>query len=163
MTLIRIGGAVAAGGWTVGTPQTPSGAAAVDFTGLPAGLNAIDLLISNMTLSGSDQTLIQIGDSGGVETTGYEANGAVTNVDITSTAGFIIYTASSAYDIHGFVSIRRVTGNLWVCSYSLGNYAGSEFHVGGGSKTLSDTLDRIRIDTTGTNTISASSVNILYQ
>jgi hypothetical protein len=63
--------AAAAGGiTTVATVATTSGAS-VDFTGIPAGTVAIDVIFSKLSLSIGGNIVIQIGDAGGVETTGY--------------------------------------------------------------------------------------------
>ena len=42
-----------------------------DFTSIPSWVRRITLIFSDISLSGSDNLLIQIGDSGGLETTGY--------------------------------------------------------------------------------------------
>jgi len=62
----------AAGGGltTVSTVATTSGAS-VDFTSIPAGTVAIDVIFSLCSLSIGGNIVIQLGDAGGVETTGY--------------------------------------------------------------------------------------------
>jgi hypothetical protein len=62
--------------------------------------------------------------------------------------------------------IDNVTSNTWVSSHTLGSGTSltglSGF--GGGSKTLSATLDRIRITTVnGTDTFDAGTINIIYE
>jgi hypothetical protein len=60
--------------------------------------------------------------------------------------------------------LTNLNGNLWVSSQA-GTYDGSTAsNVGGGTKTLSAVLDRVRITTiNGTDTMDAGSVNILYE
>src|SRR5690606_34296724 len=48
----------------VGTVQATTSGTAFDYTSLPAGLNRITVIIDQISLSGSDNILIQIGDSG---------------------------------------------------------------------------------------------------
>lgn len=161
-TLLTGGGAAA--GWTLATAQQPSGAGSVAFTGIPAGVNAIDISIQNLTHSGTDNLLVQIGDSGGIETANYESASGVSSTYVASTAGFIVYFANSGYDMHGFISLRRVTGNIWSCSHAVGNNATPNTMSGGGSRiTLDADLDRVTIETTGTNTLTATNINLMYQ
>ena len=60
------------------------------------------------------------------------------------------------------VLTRMNSSHLWISSHamkSLTNITGS----GGGSKTLSAELDRVRITATGANTFDNGSVNILVE
>ena len=64
--------------------------------------------------------------------------------------------------MNGAMYINLLTGNTWVSTHSLNS--GGESFMGSGSKTLSSTLDRIRITTVnGTDAFDAGSINILYE
>jgi hypothetical protein len=60
--------------------------------------------------------------------------------------------------------LSLVSSNTWICQIvgAFSNAAGGRF--GAGTKTLSGTLDRVRITTSnGTDTFDAGSINILYE
>jgi hypothetical protein len=141
----------------------------IDFTSIPSWVRRITVMLNGVSTNGSTDILIQLGDSGGIETTGYTstagfAGGANTSGSTTSTSGFILTvnaTASNVFNCN--VLICNVSSTNWSESFS-GFYSGSVGAFGGGTKTLSDTLDRIRITTvSGTATFDAGSINILYE
>jgi hypothetical protein len=108
---------------------------------------------------------VQLGDSGGIETTGYVSSGSATGTGAaisTSTAGMIIRSAAAASVTSGIMTIQNLTGNSWVASYS-GKQSSTSCSYGGGDKTLSATLTQIRITTTSTDTFDAGTVNIFYE
>lgn len=150
------------------TAVTASGTS-VDFTGIPSWVKRITVMFSGVSLSGTSQFLIQLGDAGGVETTGYvsgsaSARNGTTTIGGSSTAGFIIYHGTSAANIfYGTVRFDYIGSNLWVGSLTGGS--GTDQGISGaGSKTLSDTLTQVRITTVnGTDTFDAGTINILYE
>jgi hypothetical protein len=150
-----------------GTSVSASGTA-VDFTGIPAGVRRITVLFSGVSLSGTDNLLIQIGDSGGFETTGYNSNagasGGATQFEVGGviTTGFFVFNNTGAGCSFNFPYVlTNFSGNVWVGSFS-GNES-TRVIAGGGIKTLSDVLTQVRITRTGTNTFDAGSINILYE
>jgi hypothetical protein len=140
----------------------------IDFTGLPSWVKRITVMFQGVSLSGTANPLIQIGDSGGFETTGYVSSGSsVTDSGATtvtgSTTGFIIRSATASNTLSGHMVLTNISGNIWIASYSAKNST-SSCSVGGGDKTLSDILTQVRITTTnGTDTFDAGSINILYE
>jgi hypothetical protein len=58
------------GGITIGTPVSASGTA-VDFTSIPSGTKRITVSFSGVSTNATSLYRIQIGDSGGIETSGY--------------------------------------------------------------------------------------------
>jgi hypothetical protein len=145
----------------------------IDFTSIPAGVKRITVMFNGVSLSGTALPLIQLGDSGGIETTGYLGCGTNTregvdvNIDTSSsTIGFRIGSGvpSGAVAIAGAITITNVSGNIWVASGMCASTTEAVMRWGAGNKTLSDVLDRIRITTTnGTDTFDAGSINILYE
>ena len=78
--------------YALGTPVAAAAQTAIDYTDLPAGIKRIKVMFDQSSLSGTAGFLVQLGDSGGFETSGYSStvlsdNGA-TNTN--STAGFIL-------------------------------------------------------------------------
>lgn len=149
--------------FTLGTEQATTSGTSFDFTGISAGAFRITVMFNEVSLSGTDNLLVQVGDSGGVETTGYVSSGDANGTAVSSTSGFIGVLANAARIFSGHMVLTRMnSSHLWISSHamkSLTNITGS----GGGSKTLSAELDRVRITTTGSNTFDSGSVNILIE
>jgi hypothetical protein len=145
---------------------------AVDFTGIPSWVRRITVMFSGVSTNGTSVPLLQLGDSGGVETTGYlgaasTSSGAGTsNALYTTGFGFIGTTGSAANIFGGSVTITALdsTTNLWTCSGVVGFSSSAATTQIGGTKTLSATLDRIRLTTVnGTDTFDAGTINIMYE
>jgi hypothetical protein len=152
-------------GLSSGTKQTPSGVTYVDFTGIPSTVKRITVLFSGLSFNGSADLLVQLGTSGGIETSGYTATWAPSSglgSGGTSTAGFITRIGAPSGAAAGTMTIGLLGSNEWCESFVTGFGGGTT--MGGGYKTTSGTVDRIRItSTTGTDTFDAGSVNILYE
>ena len=152
------------------TAKTASGTS-INFTGLPSWVKRITVMFNGVSTNGTSVRMVQLGDSGGVETTGYDAYGlkVETSGGITpggSVNGFIIRSNAGSQAMNGAMYINLLTGNTWVSTHSLNSGAAttSEAFMGSGSKTLSSTLDRIRITTVnGTDAFDAGLINILYE
>jgi len=155
------------GGITRGTAVTASGTS-IDFTSIPYWVKRITILWKGVSTSGTSLKLFQIGDSGGIETTGYlSSSNTLQNGSIScfsSTAGFLLSSGGASEVISGSMTITLIGSNQWICNGSFGYSAGSFNWLTVGDKTLSDTLDRVRITTVnGTDTFDAGSINILYE
>jgi hypothetical protein len=139
---------------------------AIPFTGIGSGASEVDVIFSEVSTNGTDDLLIQLGDAGGIEATGYTSScSTITTVVATtsSTAGFIIANASASSLISGVVQLRRVGGATWVASYC-GKDLTTQTFVGGGGKALTDTLTQLNITTTGgTNTFDGGFINISWR
>jgi hypothetical protein len=153
---------VAASCATLSAAQATTSGTAFDFTSLPAGINRIQVNLDQVSLSGSDNLLVQLGDSGGVETTGYVSASGNSGTETTSTTGFILFVVNAGASVSGIVTLNRVNGDAWVASHSLNTVSGTSVIFGGGRKTLSATLDRVRLTRSGTNTFDGGQVSILY-
>ena len=156
------------GALTAGTAVNASGTA-VNFTDIPSWVKRITVMFSGVSTNGNSLAQIQIGDSGGVETTGYASNAAVvgsSTAGSTSTTGFALDGSSAATVIRsGIIVLCLQTGTTWVASGNINRDDTSGFvNFMAGKKTLSDVLDRVRITTVnGTDTFDAGSINILYE
>lgn len=163
-------------GWTSraqlvsGTPVTASGTT-VDFTGIPSWAKRITVMINVVSTNGASVPLIQIGDSGGIENTGYDAGltfgTQAASHYYASTVGFPLSTSGhlATWIFSGSYTLTNITSNTWVGSGTI--FLGGAAVVTGaaaGTKTLSATLDRIRITTVnGTDTFDAGTINIMYE
>lgn len=154
---------------TSGAALTPTGTTA-DFTGLPTGIKRITVSLNVLSTSGSSSPIIQIGDSGGIESSSYESSASIINsgtVTAAETVGYVFCPAAAfAYTYSGNIVLVNISGNTWTASgvLNLAQGGSATIIVLAGVKTLSATLDRIRITTVGgANTFDAGSVNILYE
>lgn len=159
----------AAPGGTVnqGTAQVTTSGTAFDYTGIPATAKIIIIQFAGVSLSGTDNLLVQIGPSGGFETTGYDSGSAFllaapTITMASSTAGFIVPAGAAVRVVSGTMILTNIDGNQWVASFHGPVTAGTGMGVAGGSKTLAGVLDRVRVTRTGTDTFDLGKVNILY-
>lgn len=155
-------------GITLGTKQATTSGTAIDFTGIPAGTKRITIMFNGTGLSGGDNLLIQLGDSGGIEESGYLSTSAATrlgaaNDAISSTTGLCVYIASGA-SLDGIMvlSLFDASAYSWISSHNASRDTLSS-STGGGQKALSAELTQVRITRTGTDTFDAGSVNIQYE
>jgi hypothetical protein len=151
---------------TLATAQTASGTA-VDFTSIPSWAKRITVMFNGVSLSGSSNCLIQVGDSGGLEITGYQSTWTgftgTTGTTVSSTTGFLFGGGAEPNNTSGICILTNISTNAWVFSGS-GKITTTASCVSGGDKTLSSTLDRIRITTAnGTDTFDAGTINISYE
>lgn len=158
-----------------GVAQNTTSGTSIDFAppsaGIPSWAKRITIMFSGVSTNGTSPILVQIGDSGGIETTGYESEAWYQNAAgafLVSTDGFIIdttntasFTSSSRF---GIMQICNLSGNNWVYVANIFAAVHNSVSSCAGGKTLSGTLDRIRLTTVGgTDTFDAGSVNILYE
>jgi hypothetical protein len=146
--------------FTSGTAVASTSGTIIDFTSIPSWVKRITFMFDGLSSNGGSSIQIQIGDSGGIETTGYISG----NVYGSLTTGFVLaINPVSSYTQHGTMVFTNLSGNAWVqngCSLA----DAIAIQPVAGSKTLSATLDRIRLTTVnGTDTFDAGSINILYE
>lgn len=144
---------------TSGTAVSASGTS-VDFTGIPSWVNRITFMYSGVSTNGGSSIQFQIGTSSGYETTSYVSG----NIYGASTTGFLmVINPAASYLQYGTQVFTKLTGNTWVQNGACLT-DGIAITVTLGSKTLSGTLDRIRLTTVnGTDAFDAGTVNILYE
>ena len=125
--------------------------ASVDITGIPTWANRVSVTLSGVSGAAVNLVGIQLGDSGGIETTGYQgvggrggAGGTITSVGSTT---LIPCGESSLSNVvrHGTVDFVRMSGNTWIASGVISDSVNNRFGPAGGRKTLSGTLDRVRV------------------
>jgi hypothetical protein len=148
-----------------GTAVTASGTS-VDFTSIPSWVKRITVVFNGVSTNGTSNLLLQLGDSGGIENTGYTSRSQTTGASATSTAGFILTVSlsTSADTFNGAVFLNFLSANTWTESAIINHTGQNVLPYSAGSKTLSDTLDRVRITTVnGTDTFDAGTINILYE
>ena len=153
---------------TLGTAQSSTSGTAIDFTGIPSWAKRVTVMFSGVSTSGTSYWQVRVG-SGSFATTGYAASSSSiygTNLAaVTSaTTGFVMLTANAGAVASGHMTLTNISGNAWAASHCFGDSTGSAAFCGGGSITLSGTLDRVRITTVnGTDTFDAGTINIMWE
>jgi hypothetical protein len=145
-----------------GTSQATTSGTSFDFTGIPSWVKRITVVFNSVSIDATDQFLIQIGDAGGIETSGYVSRSSEGGDNSTSTSGYIVRINGSAQEASGILTIINVSGNTWISSHVIDRGASST-SVGAGSKTLSAVLTQLRLTTPLGSSFDAGSVNILYE
>jgi hypothetical protein len=152
------------------TAQASTSGTSIDFTSIPSWVKRVTVMFEGVSTNGSSLPRLQLGDSGGIETTGYSGQsaqiyGGASGSAFASSAGFDIFSDGASNGIAGHAVFTLISGSTWVFSFTGATSAGVALVlVSGGVKTLSATLDRIRITTVnGTDTFDAGSINILYE
>ena len=154
-----------------GTLVAATGQTELTFTGIPAWVKKITIGLNGLSTSSTSTPIVQLGDSGGYETTNYNSFGiaatstGVAGIGGTGQGGFVLtngVTAAGTLNGMIFLMLTDASTNTWVSSSTL---VTSPFvsHVTGGNKALSATLDRLRLYIDGTQTFDAGSVNILHE
>jgi len=154
-----------------GTAVASTSGTSIDFTGIPSWVKRITVMFNGVSTSGSSGWILQIG-AGSVDATSYTSHAVYTGVSTggsSATTGYVIVPALAGVGTNSYTGTNVLTiisSNTWVQSNaaSLAQEAQLYAIIGAGSKTLSGTLDRIRITTlNGTDTFDAGSINILYE
>lgn len=153
----------------LGTDVASTSGTSIDFTGIPSWANRVTIMLSDVSTNGSGTLLAQIGDSGGIEPTGYtSASGNIfgtTVASASSTSGFVFNSALPANILSGAIVLSRRNGNAWVCSGLIGTTVGTvQTITSTGTKTLSATLDRVRVTTSGgVDTFDGGNINVSWE
>lgn len=130
-----------------------SGTSAV-FTGIPAGVTWVDLYFQTISLTGTDDLLVQLGTSGGYVTTGYVSGAELIGSPAAYTAGFGIRVANDGRAVTGIMRLRR-TVTKWFQDHGHGGGGGGS---GGGYINLLDDLTQLRLVPTGSDSFDGAGV-----
>lgn len=154
-----------------GTVQATTSGTSIDFTSIPSWAKKITVCFVGVSTNGSSVPIVQIGDSGGIENTGYLGTAghytSAAQAAANYTTGFgTSGSVGAATIIHGLMVLvlTDAAANTWAMSFCGAHSDQAAAISGGGSKSLSGTLDRLRLTTVGgTDTFDAGKVNILYE
>ena len=155
---------------TSGTAVASTSGTSIDFTGIPSWVKRVTVMFNGVSTSGTSIVQLQLGDAGGIETSGYTGMSArfaaVSNVyTVAYTAGILTQTGmQAAVSYVAQIVFTLVGSNAWVASGAITSSTTNDNCQICGSKTLSDTLTQLRITTVnGTDTFDAGTINILYE
>lgn len=170
-TSVIIGGIDFSGGPGGGkTVQTAAASGVfVDFT-VPANTRQITVIFDNVSTTGTTQFGVQLGDSGGIETTSYSgvsnSNGASNG---TFSTGFFAFIFSA-----GLIAANNYSGSCVINAIDAANtrfnavsmvynMSSPQYFYGNGLKTLSNPLTTIRVFVDGgVKTFDGGTISIVY-
>lgn len=163
--------AATAAGITLVAEQATTSGTSIDFTGIPSGVKRITIMFNAVSLAaGTDKMQIQIGDSGGIETSGYLSAASSSSTHVTSTAGFAVGIGGGgnvAYSGTVILSLQNASTNTWCSSGVLStDTSGTPGQAvsSGGRKATSAVLDRVRLTTlVGSEAFDAGAISISYE
>lgn len=155
----------------LGTEQATTSGTAINWTSVPSWVRRITINLVAVSVDASVEILLQIGDTDGLENTGYAgAVAAVTNAAATTganhSAGFTLTSGLGAAGVlHGRVTLEMEDASdfTWTCTSTLGQSNAATVHNSGGSKSLSAALDRFSLVLSGAGNFDAGAVNVTYQ
>ena len=153
-------------GFTLGTPVSTNSGSEIDFTGIPSTATFVILNMQFVSLSGSDHIRIQLGTSSGVATSGYDMG--LGEIGSSSTQGISnglpMYLASAGRQVSStvFITLSNSSNNTYNMSSVNYRRDSAQMQIAQGSITLSGVLDRVRIETTGSNTFDGGTANIMF-
>lgn len=149
-------------GITLLTEQATTSGTTKDFT-IPAGAKRVTVMLNGVSASASVDIGIQLGDSGGIETTSYLSVSAIGTTTNAPTDRFSLANMGSSTNVlTGIATLARVNAtHTWVEAGAIASTtATAAVHSSGGSKTLSAELTTVRLMG---GTFDAGSVNVLWE
>ena len=157
-------------GFTLTAEQATTSGSGITFGSIPSGVQHVVMMVEGTSCGSDGDIYIQLGDGGGLETSGYIASGGyVLQVGTTgvtrSTSSFLWrMEGAPAWDYHGAMQffLKDATNNTWVAVQG-GSHGGPDRQatVGGGSKSLSAALTQIKIFPQN-GAFDAGSISIMY-
>jgi hypothetical protein len=173
------------GGFTEGTEVTPTSGQSAAFTSIPSGTKVIFVTWSGVSFNDYSYLKIQLGDSGGLEASGYVGTtmsiyggtitqGVPASGRATSSTYFVMGGSNGSYGMAASVSIHGTatltledsTNNTWGFT-SMMCGAGLDMDWSAGSKSLSGELTQLAVQSGAVGSeasaaFDAGNINIVY-
>jgi hypothetical protein len=129
-----------------------NGDSSYTWTNVPSDIIRYDLWLHNASLDGNANVILQLGTSGGIETSGYAGHVLQYTIGIVPFSSWFQLTrfGSAASNISGLVSIRNITDNTWAITGSVMKENSNIFFFNG-NKTLSGPLTQIELGNSVSN------------
>lgn len=169
--LLRQNDALTAPAWTdpitTRALQVTTSGTAFSFTTIPAWVNCVKMVFYGVSLTGTDNMIVQLGTTSGFVTSGYEGCGFVFTgggggIGVNSTGMFILSQSAGEGFIGHMTLTKAGSGSLrWISSHA--GASSARTMNGGGSILLPSELTQIRLTRDGSNTFDAGSVSITYE
>jgi len=155
----------AASGFTQGTEQATTTGTSFTFGSIPAGVDMIVINFFGVSFTSGIPVDVTLGDSGGLETSGYLSMGGKiatsTASVLASTAAFEIMRDAAGDNLDGslVLTLENATSFNW-CAHWTMRASTTISSWGGGTKSLSGELTQLSLSG---GTFDAGAVNIMYQ
>ena len=153
----------AGGGFTLGTEQATTSGTTITFSSIPSGTKMIVVQLESVSFTGSANLDLTIGDSGGLETSGYASATMRGSTNIFDSSAFVMYMqGQGANTVSGsmILTLKDSSNHDWVASHAGGSDSSSAgAFAGGGHKSLSGELTQLQLSG---GTFDNGSANILY-
>lgn len=158
----------AAGGTTLGTPIATTSGTSHSFTGIPSGTKRITVNFDKVDTNGTQASIMQLGDSGGFETSGYigtktrsdtGGNAAVTTgMAMMTTINNVLTTSGSMV-----LTLLDASTFTWASTCMIARPDGYIYN-GASVKSLSGELTQIKLlQESGSSAYDGGKMNILYE
>lgn len=136
------------------------------FPSIPAWVKRITVCLNGVSTDGTSPPMVQIGDAGGLETSGYD--GAVNEPGVATpnlSSGFQISNNTAAgASWRGQMVITHMGSNIWSCSGAFARSDTGALRTVAGTKQLSDVLTQVALTTvSGAGVFDAGTWNVLYE
>jgi hypothetical protein len=157
--------AAASVGWTQGTETATTSGTSFNITGIPSGTQHIIINFEGVSVADTNILLLQIGDAGGIETSGYVGEIVLATsgtAHLTQTTSFPMYSATAANLMSGQMNLtlKDAANFTWVSTHIM-VFANDKTGFGASVKSLSAELTQLTLSSSGT--FDAGSFNIMYQ
>ena len=152
-------------GFTLATEQATTSGTSVTFGSIPTGTKMVIIMFEGVSLNSNTDIDVTIGDSGGLETSGYVSTSNslenTASANVASTAEFNINLVDAAHIFSGTMTLtlKDSSNFTWISTHEFKAATNTVCH-GGGEKSLSAELTQVSI---GGGTFDAGSINIMYQ
>ncbi len=144
------------------SPASTASGTSVTFGSIPAGVDSFRLGFSGVSFDGSANLRIRLGDSGGVETSGYISRWFENGNDGADTDGLEVERAADGDLVSGVIIFERVTGNQWVWTGTM-TIANNDTKAFAGSKTLSGELTQVEVTPASAANFDAGTISMRYE
>ena len=157
---------------TLGAAVDATSGTSIDFTSIPSGTTRVTVyFMGDVSVSGTSDIIVQLGDSGGIESSSYVSHANNLNASAQESEGgatgfFIADQASAGRGWTGKMSLELADSstNTWIATGFVRRQDGGDIYGFTGEKSLSGELDRVRITTEGgSDTFDNGKINIQYQ
>jgi hypothetical protein len=151
-------------GLTVAAEQATTSGNDFTFGSIPSGTTLIFVQWEGVSLDDTDNLQVQIGDSGGIETSGYVSSSQLDDTSgASSTAAFNMITQNASGITNGHMILTLFSSSTWswVASHSVANSTTASAY-GGGTKSLSAELTQVKILDSAGDAFDAGAVTVSY-
>jgi hypothetical protein len=154
-----------------GTELATTSGTEIDFTGIPAGVRRVTVMLRQVSTNGTAALALRLGTSGGIISTGYDSSWSydapgVGGISYGSTIHFGIYNGGTIDITSGIMTLVNQSANWWLCSFTGMLAAGAARYrsYSSGLIDLGAALTQLRLTTdTGTPTFDNGGINIMWE